>query len=124
MSSSSSSNIGNNPSILFSVSEILMVLRDISLALVKLHNSSIVHRYEGSRVPSRALFDLLVSYHISYSDVKPDNILLRIPPHLKVEDVLDNVDQPGIKSVLSDLGRFYFCRTFIFNSIQLFIFNR
>jgi serine/threonine protein kinase len=68
---------------LFTPEEVLMVARNISCALVLLNKELVAHR-----------------------DIKPDNILIRLPSNGKVtrQQVMDNINQPGVILALTDFG--------------------
>lgn len=66
---------------LFTPIEVMMITRDISSAICHLHSHRIAHR-----------------------DIKPDNILFRVPSHIHHDTAMMNISLHGITAVLSDFG--------------------
>jgi serine/threonine protein kinase len=75
----------NSKTSLFAPEEVLLVGRDISSALILLNKELIAHR-----------------------DIKPDNILIRLPSDDSVtrDQALTNINQRGITTALADFGTF------------------
>ena len=89
------------------IDEILLVVRDISCGLTHLHKSLVAHR---SDIVILSLLKHSIRPCVTiYSDIKPDNIMFRLPPNVSKESALNDIAQYGVVAVIIDLGNhFYF----------------
>jgi ubiquitin len=98
----------NSSSTLFMVMELMpLSLDDVLQHRAKSFEAFTVYEILHLVLQMMAAIGHLQKSQMVHSDIKPDNILIRLPSDVTRDSALINLDQPGIEFVLSDFGKLH-----------------